>query len=135
MCHPDVVGGCSCQKLQELIRRGSPRDLAAAQELMKYLSGAVSFLVGFSSRAHLQEPDKAVDYTAKTLSELDKVQSKAILLNDMLNNAREGERIGLEGDVYEQVAAACRGARPKIQKWIEQDDGEKADMMGGYDKL
>ena len=30
------------QKLQELIRRGSPRDLAAAQELMKALAGAVS---------------------------------------------------------------------------------------------
>lgn len=30
------------QKLQELIRRGSPRDLAQAQELMKQLSGAVS---------------------------------------------------------------------------------------------
>ena len=58
------------------------------------------------------------------------MQSKAILLNDMLNNAKEGERIGLEGDVYEQVAAACRGARPKIQKWIEQDTGERADMMG-----
>ena len=29
-------------KLQELIRRGNPRDLAAAQELMKYLAGAVS---------------------------------------------------------------------------------------------
>lgn len=32
-------------KLQELIRRGNPRDLAAAQELMKYLAGAVSCLV------------------------------------------------------------------------------------------
>lgn len=30
------------QKLQELIRRGTPRDLAQAQELMKELSGAVS---------------------------------------------------------------------------------------------
>lgn len=30
------------QKLQELIRRGTPRDLAAAQELMKTLAGAVS---------------------------------------------------------------------------------------------
>ena len=75
------------------------------------------------------EPDKTPDYATQTLNELDKVQSKAILLNDMLNNAREGERIGLEGDVYEQVAAACRGARPKIQKWIEQDDGERAEMM------
>jgi hypothetical protein len=77
-----------------------------------------------------QEPDKAVDYTSRTLNELDKVQSKAILLNDMLNNAREGERIGLDGDVYDQVAQACRGARPKIQKWIEQDTGEREGMMG-----
>lgn len=48
----------------------------------------------------------------------------------MLNNAREGERIGLEGDAYEQVAAACRGARPKIQRWIEEDNGEREGMMG-----
>jgi hypothetical protein len=71
-----------------------------------------------------------VDYTTQTLNELDKVQSKAILLNDMLNNAREGEKVGLEGDAYEQVAMACRGARPKIQKWIEQDTGEREGMMG-----
>lgn len=30
------------QKLQELIRRGTPRDLQVAQELMKTLAGAVS---------------------------------------------------------------------------------------------
>lgn len=78
----------------------------------------------------MQEPEKAVDYASQTLNELDKVQSKAILLNDMLNNAREGERIGLEGDAYDQVAAACRGARPKIQRWIEQDSGEREGMMG-----
>ncbi|EIW65480.1 hypothetical protein TREMEDRAFT_72591 [Tremella mesenterica DSM 1558] len=102
-------------KLQELIRRGTPRDLAAAQELMKALAGA--------------EPEKAPDYASQTLSELDKVQSKAILLNDMLNNAREGEKIGIEGDVYDQVAMACRGARPKIQRWIEEEDGEREGMM------
>nr|XP_018265704.1 VHS domain-containing protein [Kwoniella dejecticola CBS 10117]OBR87862.1 VHS domain-containing protein [Kwoniella dejecticola CBS 10117] len=102
-------------KLQELIRRGTPRDLAAAQELMKALAGA--------------EPEKQPDYAAQTLSELDKVQSKAILLNDMLNNAKEGEKVGLEGDVYDQVAIACKGARPKIQKWIEDDDGSREGMM------
>lgn len=31
----------AAQKLQELIRRGSPKDLAAAQELMKIMAGAV----------------------------------------------------------------------------------------------
>jgi hypothetical protein len=105
-------------KLQELIRRATPRDLAAAQELMKELSGA--------------EPEKAVDYEKQTVTELEKVQSKAILLNDMLDNAKEGERIGLDGDVYDQVAAACRGARPKIQQWIEKDTGEHEGLM---DKL
>ncbi|BEJ13198.1 hypothetical protein CspHIS471_0303720 [Cutaneotrichosporon sp. HIS471] len=102
-------------KLQELIRRATPRDLAAAQELMKQLAGA--------------EPDKAVDYEKQTVSELEKVQSKAILLNDMLDNAKEGERVGVEGDVYDQVAAACRGARPRIQKWIENDTGEHEGLM------
>lgn len=48
----------------------------------------------------------------------------------MLNNAREGEKVGVEGDAYEQVAIACRGARPKIQKWIEQDTGEREGVMG-----
>lgn len=105
-------------KLQELIRRGTPRDLAAAQELMKYLAGA--------------EPDKTVDYEKETLKELEKVQSKAVLLNDMLDNAKEDERIGVEGDVYDQVAAACKGARPKIQRWIETDTGEHEGLM---DKL
>jgi hypothetical protein len=80
----------------------------------------------------LQEPEKTVDFTTQTLNELDKVQSKAILLNDMLNNAREGEKVGIEGDAYEQVAMACRGARPKIQKWIEQDTGEREGMMGEF---
>ena len=36
------------QKLQELIRRGTPRDLALAQDLMKILAGA--------------EPEKKPDY-------------------------------------------------------------------------
>lgn len=75
------------------------------------------------------EPDRQVDYEKQTINELEKVQSKAILLNDMLDNAKEGEKIGLEGDVYDQVAAACRGARPKIQKWIEEDTGEHEGFM------
>lgn len=48
----------------------------------------------------------------------------------MLNNAREGERVGLDGDVYDQVAQACRGARPRIQHWIAEDNGEREGMMG-----
>jgi len=45
-----IVRPTDSQKLQELIRRGSPRDLAAAQELMKALAGAVSAFVSMCLR-------------------------------------------------------------------------------------
>ncbi len=75
-------------KLQELIRRGTPRDLAAAQELMKSLAGA--------------NPDAKPDYKTQALSDLNKLESKVILLNEMLDNVdtARGERI-VSGDVYE----------------------------------
>lgn len=49
----------------------------------------------------VQEPEKQPDYEAQTKKELEKLQGKAILLNDMLNNVAEGERIGVDGDAYE----------------------------------
>lgn len=73
-------------KLQELIRRGTPRDLAQAQELMKIMSGA--------------EPEAKPDYSEQTRRELDKVQSRAVLLNNMLDNTNEGEKFA-RGDAYE----------------------------------
>lgn len=75
-------------KLQELIRRGTPRDLAAAQELMKSLAGA--------------EPDKKPDYRSQSLTELNKLESKVILLNEMLDNVdtTRGEKF-VTGDVYD----------------------------------
>lgn len=98
-------------KLQELIRRGTPRDLAAAQELMKSLAGA--------------NPEAKPDYRQQTLHELEKLQSKVILLNDLLDNVdtAKGERF-VQGDAYDQVATVCRQARPKIQKWISDASGE-----------
>ncbi|RPD65547.1 VHS-domain-containing protein [Lentinus tigrinus ALCF2SS1-7] len=104
-------------KLQELIRRGTPRDLAAAQELMKTLAGA--------------NPDAKPDYRTQALTELNKLESKVILLNEILDNAdtTKGEKF-VQGDVYDQVASILRDARPKIQKWIsnaETDDPESLD--------
>lgn len=71
----------------------------------------------------------------QTLTELEKVQQKAILLSDMLDNVAEGERVGIDGDAYEQVAGVCKAARPKIQKWVgeaEAQEGERdgVEMMG-----
>ena len=75
-------------KLQELIRRGTPRDLAAAQEIMKALAGA--------------NPDAKPDYRAQALTDINKLEQKVILLNEMLDNAdvEHGERF-VGGDVYE----------------------------------
>ena len=75
-------------KLQELIRRGTPRDLAAAQELMKSLAGA--------------NPDAKPDYRSQALTDLNKLEQKVILLNEMLDNvdSARGERF-VEGDAYD----------------------------------
>lgn len=75
-------------KLQELIRRGTPRDLAAAQELMKALAGA--------------NPDAKPDYRTQALTELNKLEQKVILLNEMLENVdtERGEKF-VNGDAYD----------------------------------
>ncbi|EST06387.1 hypothetical protein PSEUBRA_004281 [Kalmanozyma brasiliensis GHG001] len=104
-------------KLQELIRRGTPKDLAQAQELMKIMSGA--------------EPENKPDYTKQTRRELNKVQSRAILLNDMLNNAKEGEKF-VQGDAYDQIASHLRSVQPRIQKWIgDVEEGGSGDAAAG----
>ncbi|KAH8109943.1 VHS-domain-containing protein [Phellopilus nigrolimitatus] len=103
-------------KLQELIRRGTPRDLAAAQELMKALAGA--------------EPDKKPDYRSQSLTELNKLEQKVILLNEMLDNVdtERGERFA-SGDVYDQVSGILSAARPKIQKWISDAESGDPEML------
>ncbi|ESK91585.1 vhs domain-containing protein [Moniliophthora roreri MCA 2997] len=106
-------------KLQELIRRGTPRDLAAAQELMKSLAGA--------------NPDAKPDYRAQALTDLNKLESKVILLNEMLDNVdTEREEKFVPGDAYDQVATILGAARPKLQKWIsdaESYDSESLDTF------
>lgn len=126
-------------KLQELIRRGTPRDLAAAQELMKSLSGA--------------NPESKPDYRQQALTELNKLESKVILLNEMLDNVdtTRHERF-VVGDVYDvrpassrvtlsdisdvlvavvqQVGSLLSNARPKIQKWISDAESHDPESLG-----
>jgi len=106
-------------KLQELIRRGTPRDLAQAQELMKVLAGA--------------NPDSKPDYRSQALTELNKLESKVILLNELLDNfdVARAERFA-QGDAYDQIASILSAARPKIQGWIsnaQEDDPESLDTF------
>ena len=143
-------------KLQELIRRGTPRDLAAAQELMKALAGA--------------DPDARPDYRTQALAELNKLEQKVILLNEILDNVdtAQGEQFA-RGDVYEvrvrarrrarrsalccavlcgavmpglsfsflfarppaqQVASILVASRPKIQKWISDAESDDPESLG-----
>lgn len=73
-------------KLQELIRRGTPADLQEANRLMKVMAG-------YDTR-------NKTDYRAKAAEEVAKVQQKARLLEEMLQNHKEGDTIG-DGDVFE----------------------------------
>ncbi|KAF6747330.1 hypothetical protein DFP72DRAFT_821895, partial [Ephemerocybe angulata] len=107
-------------KLQELIRRGTPRNLAAAQEpVMKSLAGA--------------NPEAKPDYCAQSLTELNKLEQKVILLNEMLDNVdtSRGEKF-TTGEAYDQVSSILKAARPKMQKWIsdaQNDDPESLDTF------
>lgn len=106
-------------KLQELIRRGTPRDLAAAQEIMKSLAGA--------------NPDAKPDYRAQSLTELNKLEQKVILLNEMLDNVdpSRGEKF-VDGDAYDQVSSILKAARPKIQKWISDAQTEDPESLDTF---
>lgn len=102
-------------KLQEHIRRGTPRDLHQAQELMKILSGA--------------EPERDHVQTRQIIKEMDKIESRVKLLGDMLDQANPADKF-VSGDAYDQVASSLQSIQPRLQRWIEQaDDSEESQHL------
>ena len=102
-------------KLQEYIRRGTPRDLHQAQELMKILSGA--------------EPERDHVQTRQIVREMDKIESRVKLLGDMLDQANPADKF-VSGDAYDQVASSLQSIQPRLQRWIEQaDDSEESQHL------
>ncbi|KAF9389998.1 hypothetical protein BGX21_011577, partial [Mortierella sp. AD011] len=103
-------------KLQELIRRGRPEDVIAANELVKKMTG--------------YEQEEKPDYAEEALTELEKISQKATLLTEMLNDVKPGEIIG-RGDIFEELLNTCRAAQPKIQKFISEgeDDANMEKML------
>ncbi|KAJ5948615.1 hypothetical protein N7454_001922 [Penicillium verhagenii] len=93
-------------KLQELIRRGTPADLQEANRLMKVMAG-------YDNR-------HKTDYRAKAAEEVARVQQKAKILEEMLQN---GQGVP-EGDVFEELANALQSAHPKIQKMCEEESDD-----------
>ncbi|KAL9598737.1 MAG: hypothetical protein Q9219_004295 [cf. Caloplaca sp. 3 TL-2023] len=103
-------------KLQELIRRGGPEDLQEANRLMKVMAG--------------YDTKHKTDYRAKAAEEVSKIQEKARLLEERLQNFKAGDNIE-EGDVFEDLANALQNAQPKIQKMCqeESDDQEAVNKL------
>src|SRR5271168_3315874 len=96
-------------KLQELIRRGGPEDLQEANRLMKVMAG-------YDTR-------QKTDYRAKAAEEVGKIQQKAKLLEERLEEFKPGDKM-TEGDVYEELASALQSAHPKIQKMCEEESDD-----------
>lgn len=96
-------------KLQELIRRGGPEDLQEANRLMKIMAG-------YDTR-------HKTDYRAKAAEEVGRVQQKARLLEERLEDFKAGDTM-TEGDVYEELASALQSAQPKIQKMCEEESDD-----------
>ena len=93
-------------KLQELIRRGGPEDLQEANRLMKIMAG--------------YDTKHKTDYRAKAADEVGKIQQKARLLEERLQNFKAGDEV-VEGDIFEELANALQSAQPKIQKMCEEE--------------
>lgn len=112
-------------KLQELIRRGGPHDLQEANKLMKVMAG-------YDTR-------NKTDWRAKAAEEVANVQQKAKLLEENLQNYKQGDQI-TDGDVFEvsrvnvskvlfadrmqDLANALMSAQPKIQKMCEEESDD-----------
>lgn len=96
-------------KLQELIRRGTPRDLQEANKLMKVMAG--------------YDQRNKTDYRAKAAEEVGRVQQKARILEEMLQGLKPGDTVN-EGDVFEELANALASAHPKIQKMCEEESDD-----------
>ena len=112
-------------KLQELIRRGGPEDLQEANRLMKIMAG--------------YDQRNKTDYRAKAAEEVGKIQQKAKLLEERLQNFKEGDTVE-EGDVFEvrstsssveygssfqELANSLQSAQPKIQKMCEEESDDQ----------
>lgn len=92
-------------KLQELIRSGSPRDLQEANHLMKIMAGF---------------KESKTNYAAKAAEDLEKVKTKAHLLDEMMAAHPSGTPFKAD-DVYAEMYSAVKAAHPRIQKMTEEE--------------
>ncbi|KAI8897573.1 VHS domain-containing protein [Globomyces pollinis-pini] len=100
-------------KLEELIRKGTPAALAEANEMMKLMSG--------------YDTTKKRDYKKEVNEELERIESKVILLNDMLNQKTTSDFKKKDATI-EDLYSSAKTAQTRLQKFIEDNDDE--DRLG-----
>jgi hypothetical protein len=96
-------------KLEELIRKGTPAALAEANEMMKMMSG--------------YDTSKKPDYKKEVNQEIERIESKVILLNDMLNQ-KSPQDFKKPDSTIEELYGSTKTAQGRLQKFIEDNDDE-----------
>lgn len=120
-------------KLQELIRRGTPHDLQEANKLMKVMAG-------YDNR-------HKTDYRAKAAEEVGRIQQKAKILEEMLQEHTRGDE-SINDDGFEvcqfciRYLASCSalthtslcltGARRSARKCAAKDPAHVRGGVGRY---
>ena len=111
-------------KLQELIRRGRPQDLKEANDLMKIMSGF--------------KEDEALEETKqKVYDDLDKLERKIDILNDMLNNATNTGTLNTNDETLQDLISTVKVSQPRVQKIIQEEEGsgDVAKLLQLNDKI
>ncbi|KAJ3285252.1 hypothetical protein HK104_009580 [Borealophlyctis nickersoniae] len=97
-------------KLQELLRLGTPAALEQANDLMKIMSG--------------YDMERRPDYKKEVDTELDRIEQRVILLNDMLNQKKPEDRWQKDSTV-EELYGSAKAAQLRIQKLVEGGDDDE----------
>lgn len=111
-------------KLQELIRRGRPQDLKEANDLMKIMSGF--------------KEDEAIEETKqKVYDDLEKLNRKLDILDEMLNNASNTGRINKNDETLNDLISTVKVSQPRVQKIIQEEEGsgDVAKLLALNDKI
>jgi len=96
-------------KLDELLRRGTPADLEAANDLMKIMAG--------------YDREAIPDYKKQVSDDLQKIEEKALQLNNRLSENCKSNELS-QPDIQDMVAS-CKAAQPKIQVWVTETENEE----------
>jgi len=96
-------------KLDELLRRGTPADLEAANDLMKIMAG--------------YDREAIPDYKKQVSDDLQKIEEKAMELNNRLGENCKPHELS-QPDIQDMVAS-CKAAQPKIQVWVTETENEE----------